>query len=414
MHGLMLPLLATLLVATASPVAACETSVDAPELARAGSAPIGVMVVSVAVPERPDVPASNLLTGRFARADRSLSVTIWYPAVAGPGVAKAYVGHIRRPGEADAPFELPGCAREGATPQRKRSPLIVFSHGYGGWATYTADLAEALASHGYVVAAIDHEDPAFRDAGSFALSFADVAVNRARDQQIVIARLGALANAPDFALAGSYDPDRMALIGYSMGGFGALATAGAGYDSTSAFYRRIPGDLLAEQAEGRVQPIPGLKALVLIAPWGGQAASRGWTAAALARVTAPTLVIAGDQDDVAGYADGVRWIYDSLTHSDRRMLVFANARHNLVGADAPAAARTAFSSFESFEEPVWRKDRLRGINAHFITAFLDLTLKGDQSRGDYLEPLPPVGVAKGFPKRWSIGFNLRRDPAAAP
>jgi predicted dienelactone hydrolase len=361
---------------------------------------------------------SNLLIGRIVRADRTLKVTLWYPTASGAGVGaatpKAYEGRVRRPGQSDAVFEIPGCSHPGAAPLKTAVPLVVFSHGYGGWATYTADLAETLASRGYVVAAIDHEDPPFRNAVGFALSFAHVAANRARDQQAVIALLRGLAHDPDFALAGAFDPDRLALIGYSMGGFGALATAGAGYDTASPFYRRIPGDLLTNQAEGQAQPADGLKALVLMAPWGGQTANRSWSTAALSRVTVPTLLIVGDQDDVAGYADGAQRIYEGLTGADRQMLVFANARHNLVGADAPAAARSAFSSFESFEEPVWRKDRLRTISAHFIVAFLDLTLKGDTDRAEYLKPLPPGGVAKGFSKRWSLGFSLRRDPSAQP
>lgn len=414
MHGFLSPLLATLLLAAATPVIACEAAVDAPELARSGPSPVGVTVVPVVVAERPDLPASNQMTGRIARTDRTLRVAVWYPAVAGTGAGKSYEGRVRRPGEADTAFEIPGCAREGAAAEKHSGPLVVISHGYGGWATYTADLAETLASRGYVVAAIDHDDPPFRDAGGFALSFAHVAANRARDQQAVIARLRVLAGASDFALAGAYDPDRIALIGYSMGGFGALATAGAGYSSSGAFYRRIPDGLLAEQTEGRALPADGLKALVLIAPWGGQAENGSWTAAGLANVRTPTLVIAGDHDDVAGYVDGVRAIYDGLTGSDRRILVFANARHNLVGADAPPAARAAFETFEGFEEPVWRKDRLRAINAHFIVAFLDLTLKGDAGRAGYLTPLPPDGVARGFPKRWSLGFSLGHDPAAGP
>jgi predicted dienelactone hydrolase len=416
MHGLILPLLATVLLSTATPALACGAAVDAPELARAGAAPVGVMIVPVTVAGRPDLPASNLLTGRIVRADRTLKVTVWYPAAGGAGAVAptAYEGRVRRPGHRDTMFEIPGCAEPGAAPLKTVAPLVVFSHGYGGWATYTADLAETLASRGYVVAAIDHEDPPFQDAGGFALSFAHVAANRARDQQAVIARLRGLAHDPDFALAGAFDPDRLALIGYSMGGFGALATAGAGYDTASPFYRRIPGDLLTNQAEGQAQPAEGLKALVLIAPWGGQTENRSWSTAALSRVTAPTLLIVGDQDDVAGYADGAQRIYEGLTGADRRMLVFANARHNLVGADAPKAARTAFSSFEGFEEPVWRKDRLRAISAHFIVAFLDLTLKGDTDRADYLKPLPSGGVAKGFSKRWSLGFSLRRDLSARP
>lgn len=415
MQKVLTPVLALVTVlAACSPAIACEAVVDAPELARAGSAAVGVMALPVTVQDRPDLPNSSLLVGSIKRADRTLKVTFWYPAIAETGAAATYESQLRRPGRADERFEVSGCARVDAPPQKGAAPLVVISHGYGAWATYTADLAETLASRGYVVAAIDHADPPFADAAGFAISFADVAANRARDQQAVLARLRALNGASSFALAGSYDPERMALVGYSMGGFGALATAGAGYDAAGPLLRRIPGGLLDEQAEGRARAAPGLKALVLIAPWGGQAANRAWTAAALGQVRSPTLVIAGDQDDVAGYADGVQWIYRGLTGSDRRMLTFANARHNLVGADAPQAARGDFSSFERFEEPVWRKDRLRAINAHFIVAFLDLTLKGDEGRSKYLEPWPPGGAAKGFAPRWSVGFSLLTDRGERP
>lgn len=411
MHKVLTPILALLVAwAAQSSAIACEAVVDAPDLARAGSAAVGVMVVPVNVPDRPDLPNSSLLAGRIKRADRTLDVTLWYPAVGGVGSPSTYEGQLRRPGRADERFEISGCARSGAPPLKVAAPLVVVSHGYGAWATYTADLAEILASRGYVVAAIDHADPPFANAAGFALSFAEVAANRARDQQVVLARLRALNETSSFVLAGAYDPQRMGLIGYSMGGFGALATAGAGYDPASPFLRRLPGGLLDGQAEGSAQSAAGLKALVLIAPWGGQAANRGWTTAGLARVRAPTLVIAGDQDDVAGYVDGVQWIYRALTGSDRRMLTFANARHNLVGADAPAAAQSDFASFERFEEPVWRKDRLRAINAHFIVAFLDLTLKGVDDRSAYLQPWSTGAVAMGFAPRWSLGFSLLADP----
>jgi len=33
-----------------------------------------------------------------------------------------------------------------------------------------------------------------------------------------------------------------------------------------------------------------------------------------------------------------------------------------------------------FEDPVWRKDRINSINAHFITAFLDRHVQDDVSQ----------------------------------
>ena len=68
------------------------------------------------------------------------------------------------------------------------------------------------------------------------------------------------------------------------------------------------------------------------------------------------------------------------------------------------------------------------INQHFITAFLDLNLKGDESKRSYLHvtpaesndgkwPLPPgesagdkvsdgTGYWKGFQRRWALGASM--------
>ena len=51
-------------------------------------------------------------------------------------------------------------------------------------------------------------------------------------------------------------------------------------------------------------------------------------------------------------------------------------------------------------------DRLNAINQHFITAFLDRHLKGDESRAANLR-----APYAGFQPRWSIGFDL--EAAAA-
>ncbi len=308
------------------------------------------------------------------------------------------------------------------------------SHGFTNWASYTAELSEVLASRGYVVAAIDHDDIPFKDGSRLGLAFVDTASGRARDQRAVARQLRAWAMDAASPLAGTYDPDNMAIVGYSMGGFGALESAGAGYDAKGAFFKMAP----MPPFQGLVDPqraVAGLKALVLLAPWGGQPANRAWTAEALGAIRVPALVVDGDQDDVAGYEEGVRWIYESLKGSDRYLLVFENARHNIVGAEAPAAAYGSFSEIERWDEPVWRKDRIRGIDEHFIVAFLGRYLRGDTTMDTYLNPpvahssdgtwpLPQgqsegasyagkdtasAGYWKGFERRWALGLALQHD-----
>ena len=60
---------------------------------------------------------------------------------------------------------------------------------------------------------------------------------------------------------------------------------------------------------------------------------------------------------------------------------------------------------EWFEDPVWRKDRIMGVNAHFITAFLDLYLRDDKSRSDYLH-VAVADSAKGeWPEKNAWGYD---------
>jgi hypothetical protein len=197
----------------------------------------------------------------------------------------------------------------------------------------------------------------------------------------------------------------------------------------------LPKPLFDGLLDEAAKPIPGLKALVLFAPWGAQPGNRAWSASALAAIKVPTLVVDGDQDDVAGYKEGVRWIYDNLKSSDRYLLVFENARHNIVGVESPPAAFGSFPLIEKWDEPVWRKDRIQAIDDHFVVAFLDRTLRNDASMDSYLNPPTPhssdgtwpqsrgqnagdqfaghdassANYWKGFQRRWALGLELQHD-----
>jgi predicted dienelactone hydrolase len=304
-----------------------------------------------------------------------------------------------------------GLAVQGAAPAPGRFPLVIVSHGYRGWPESMSYITENLASKGYAVAGIDHGDLPFTDAAGFGTSFALTASTRARDQQAVLAHLARLASSRLNQLAGSIDAERVALIGYSMGGFGALATAGAGYDPESAAYRSL-GSALSDQADGQRAADPRIRAVVAIAPWGAQPPHRAWSAASMKRLRAPLMVIAGEQDDISGYADGIRWVFDHATSSDRHLLLYRNARHNVGGNPVPEQAKASFQFREMFEEPVWRGDRINAINQHFITAFLNRHLKNDAAATAFLEP--PADASAGWPgfqRRWALGFDLQKKAA---
>ena len=418
-----------------------DVRADFPELSQRGPNPVGFRVVEVVDPHRIDFLHSDLAAGKVTLFDRHLFVTIWYPAASGD--AKAVAHYDRHPGAGpgtpyagSAQFPQTGLAIANAPARKGNAPLVIYSHGFTNWAAATSQLAEVLASRGYVVASIDHDDiPASAGAGA-AYAFLDTASGRARDQRAVARQLRAWASDSSFALAGSYDPDNLALLGYSMGGFGALESAGAGYDGTGPISRLLPKSPFDGLMESdAVKPIPGLKALVLFAPWGGQPGNRAWSAAAIAAIKAPTLVVDGDQDDIAGYREGVHWIYDNLKSADRYLLVFENARHNIVGVEAPPSAFGSFSTMEKWDEPVWRKDRIQAIDAHFVVAFLDRELRGDASMDNYLNPPTPhssdgtwplkpgqsagaefaghspesANYWKGFQRRWALGLELQHD-----
>jgi dienelactone hydrolase len=423
-------------------------SADAPALAARGDYSVGVITETFTHKNQPDLLAAAPAGGGVARQDRVLPVVIWYPTTK-PGADTALARYVMpaepKKGVAPTPtFYKTGEAYADATPVRgQRFPLVVISPGYRNWAAGFSDLAETLASKGYVVAVIEHHDLEPVALDDARLSFATTVITRVADQRFIIGEL--TRQADQGRLKGLYDPANIALIGYSMGGFGALTNLGAPLDPNSALYKQAPAGLLtpftASDPSFDAGVPKGVKALIAFAPWGGTPPLRAWTSDALARVKTPTLVVVGDHDDVAGYTDGVAWIYDALRGADRRMLIYENARHNVALNGVVPAMAGSFQWMARLEEPVWRRDRILAINRHFVTAFLDGYLKGDASHQAYLavptpnaadgawppapgapvdlraNPADPAsaGYWPGFQRRWALGLRLRVDkPDASP
>ncbi|MFF9484864.1 alpha/beta hydrolase family protein [Streptomyces sp. NPDC014676] len=218
---------------------------------------VGTRVTQWTDPNRPETATAD------PHDRRTLVVQLWYPARKSPaGTQRArYVGRTEREArtvsDALARYAgLPGFLVDGVPRARThavfnapvadkggRFPVVLFSPGLGGVRTQNTAWAEELASHGYVVAALDHPyDSAAvvladgRTVNTEIVSTGDDdednerAVEttgiRAADLSFVLTQLGR----PDQGgiagpLAGRLDTGRAAVTGHSLGGAAALQAA---------------------------------------------------------------------------------------------------------------------------------------------------------------------------------------------
>ncbi|WP_246170505.1 alpha/beta hydrolase family protein [Pseudonocardia hierapolitana] len=222
-----------------------------------GEYAVGTTVVEWTDPDRPETWTTDPDDVRAVQAQ------IWYPAEASPDeVERApYLG--RSEAEANAVAEGVGdflgiprflfdgqvVARTNAVPEPpvasgdERFPVVLFSPGGGMGRTTNTAWAEELASHGYVVAALDHpydstavvfadgrtvrraEHSVSSEAEAFRLS-EELAAVKAGDLRSALTHLGRLDNGEvGSVLAGRLDTGRAAVVGMSAGVGGAFQAA---------------------------------------------------------------------------------------------------------------------------------------------------------------------------------------------
>ena len=367
-----------------------RTGVDAPELAALGQYAVGVRSVTLVHRDQVDLSTIDPQTGIPAMRDRSLKVEIWYPAKAVAGAAPVIYEDAMEsePPAPPAKFRIQGLALRDAKPDGGHYPLVIVAHGYGNVPIAMSWLTENLASKGYVVAAIRHEDMYLNPAG-----FAQATLRRPLDIAFVARELQS-----SLGKSGEVDPARTALIGYSMGGYGVLAAGGATLDPAGGLVTRVPGGLLAPYARGGALSaalvVPAVKAIVAFAPAGGAFGAFG--AAGIAGIKSPLLLISGDHDLTVDYTSGARAYFDQAINSNRYLLTFLGGGHAVGLGPAPPEMRTDLWNQDWFEDSVWRKDRLISISLHFVTAFLDRYVKDDASRRAYIDGL----VVESSAGRW--------------
>ena len=149
-------------------------------------------------------------------ADRPLRVGLWYPTEAPPSPQRfGTFSQVVAPGAAVAGHGL---------------PLVVMSHGTGGWYGSHVDTALALAEAGIVVAAVSHTGDTYDDHSRAARIW-----DRPRQVHRVIEFL-----LTDWPSHGQLDAGRIGVFGFSAGGFTALVAAGGTPD-----FAKIPAHAAA-------------------------------------------------------------------------------------------------------------------------------------------------------------------------
>jgi predicted dienelactone hydrolase len=242
------------------------------------------------------------------RGNRSLPAEIWYPA------ADAHAGRDVDPATCDSYELLPGFsftqeAVRDAAPRAGRFPVVLFSHGYGGHRRQSTFLGTHLASHGYVVATVDHTGNTMFDvmrqmiqaqSGEKLPPFGEQAKGLARQRQPDMSFL--LDSLLGGKLAVSVDGERAGITGHSFGGWTTLVT--------TARDRRIRAAVPLAPAGGWNPLSTDFRVPDDDFAWGRDV---------------PTLYVVADRDTLLPLR-GMRELFDR-TRSPKRMVVLRNADH---------------------------------------------------------------------------------------
>lgn len=263
--------------ATTPPTTAAE---EAPAWAPLGDGPYEVGVATITV----DDPAG----------ERPLTVDVWFPLSAEAGALPPQQ-YTLLPG---VYYESP--AAVAATPDALATdatfPLVVYSHGSGGLRYIHSSYTEALASHGYLVAAPDHTGNTAVDRLAGAEAPGNVtAFVRPTDVRRVVDAFTDPSHPTAGAWAAQVDPELVAVTGHSFGGFTSIAAV-TGFTND----------------QGTVEPDDRVDAIVPIAPASGETLLPDDL---ISQVGVPMMVVVGTDDVTTPVDPNVTRLWDLTDNS---------------------------------------------------------------------------------------------------
>ena len=251
-------------------------------------------------------------------------------------------------------------------------PLVVFSHYAGGHRRTATFLCTHLASHGYVVAGVDHSEVVAAELAPRAGE--TPGERRTRIDAVIGSRVPDVRFLLDYLLDGQaggvvLDARRVGLAGHSLGGWTVLATPESD-PRVRAVVAMAPG--------GSSHPRPGVLPLSLTFAWGRDV---------------PVLYLAAE-DDVPVPPAGVRELFDR-TPATKQMAILRHADHQHF-ADDVEASHEALRAMTLPGEAAWIPAAMRpiaelcpGEHAHLFArglalAHLDATLRRSAAAAEFL------------------------------
>ena len=278
----------------------------------------------------------------------ALTTVVWYPAE-----SSAQENPVEIPGLNI--FELGSAAQDAqVAAEPGRFPLIVISHGTGGSGLSMAWLGEALAAHGYVVAAVNH--PGNNGAEKYTVEGFSMWWERARDLTEVIN--GMLADAE---FGAHIDPKRIGAAGFSLGGYTMIEIAGGITDARGfvQYCDSKPADaicssppefptlvqdfrkLIQEHPEalehsGDSYRDPRVRSVFAMAPALGPA----FPAAGLKKISIPVEIVAGESDHNVPIASSAKYFAANIPGAKLHIFPGGVAHYDFLDSCTDAGRKT--------------------------------------------------------------------------
>jgi predicted dienelactone hydrolase len=308
--------------------------------------------------------------------ERPLTVEVWYPADIAAGKEELTVYENIPWHGLEEPVNFTGRALRDASAKGDKVPTVIYAHGAPGSRLQSLRLCEHLASHGFVVAAIDFTHMTYGDRDDQA--YVSGLVDRPLDISFVLDELAGLEPFDRVA-----DTAHAAILGYSFGGYAALAVCGAGLDFEQLKrHAKGPGEdnigyvlgfrAWLEPKRGKQLGFQGdnrVKVAFVMAPWNMPALD-------LAQVRVPLFIAVSENDAVAPLARDAQFAFEHVSSAHVYKLVFEAGSHNLFTDPCLPETRQTDAAWEHCADPVWDKERAGDIVKHAALAFLRQFLLG--------------------------------------
>ncbi|MGJ3249728.1 MAG: alpha/beta hydrolase [Elainellaceae cyanobacterium] len=269
-----------------------------------------------------------------------------------------------------------------------RGPLVVISHGFGADRRFLSYLAQHLASQGLTVAALEHPGSnvawlagiTLGESGSGRLSDilpATEFIDRPNDVSFLLDELDRL-NRYSSILEGRLNTDKVTVIGHSLGGYTALALAGATLDIASlqqfcnerSLVELSPADWLQCTATDLSPNQPSFRdsrvsRVIALNPVMG----RIFGESGLSMMSTPAIILSATEDSITPAVSQQLLPFSQLTNPDQLLLTAIGGTHLSAGDPANlnyALTQSLFLRERRRDETDGLRQMLQGISLAFV------------------------------------------------